>query len=335
MYYKLFNDLLENTSQNPLYYFLSISNICNAKCKFCDIHEKKEKESKLDVKEILKDVKNNGGKYIHFTGGGEPLANKKIYEYFEYATLLGLNIVFITNGFFLTKSNIKKLKKYNIKAIFFSIDSFKSEIHDSIRGVKGIFDIATKAINLIKNELPNVKIVINHVLNFENIDDFGKFIEMKKTVEYDYLNPIIIKECPEYYFSKKQIEYYNKNIKKYKQNIKKYNIELLYDDINYFEENLYSDNGDDYRKEKIPCKILKYTLFIDCVSGNVYPCDCSVHRDEDYYAIGNLIDNPLNQIIGNKKYIMLLKELEIECSKCKSKCDSANIYMNKKIYEKK
>ena len=103
MYYKLFPEILNKKRKMPVYYFISVSNICNANCKFCDIHEKKDINTKVDIKKLLNSLKQSGAEYVHFTGGGEPLANKKIYEYFEYATELGLNIVFITNGYFLSE----------------------------------------------------------------------------------------------------------------------------------------------------------------------------------------------------------------------------------------
>lgn len=333
MYYKLFPEILNKKRKMPVYYFISVSNICNANCKFCDIHEKKDINTKVDIKKLLNSLKQSGAEYVHFTGGGEPLANKKIYEYFEYATELGLNIVFITNGYFLSEDKIEKLKDYNIKAIFFSIDSYLPKVHNETRGVADIYEKATYAINLIKEKYPNIKIVINHVLNMSNIDDIKEFIKLSKSVKYDYLNPIIVKECPEYYFSIEQINNYNLNLKELYDLIKKYNIEILYDDINYFEKDSYLNDGSDLRKNNIPCNILNYCSFIDCVTGNVYPCDCSVHRDSDYYSIGNVIENNICDIYNSSKAIKLKEELE-RCSKCKNKCDYANMYLNMKINEK-
>ena len=332
MYYKLFPEIIDLKPKNPIYYFVSVSNKCNANCKFCDIHEKKEVNTKVDIKELLKNLKDNGAKYVHFTGGGEPLANKEIYDYFEYATNLGLEIVFITNGYFLTSDIIETLGNYNIKAIFFSIDSYNPKTHDETRGVKGIFNRATSAINLIKSKYPNIKIVINQVLNSSNIDDVLEFIKLSDSVKYDYFNPIIVKECPEYYFSNEQIARYNSRLKTLIELMKDHNIELLYDSADYFEEGTYLDDGTDLRKNDISCNILSYCSFIDCVSGNVYPCDCSVHRDENYYSIGNVIDSNIDEIINSEKVKKLRKELK-GFSKCKGKCDYANVFLNKKINE--
>lgn len=332
MYYKLFPEIINSKPKKPVYYFISVSNKCNANCKFCDIHEKKDINTKVDIKKLLKSLKDNGAKYVHFTGGGEPLANKEIYDYFEYATSLGLEIVFITNGYFLTSDNIDKLGDYNIKAIFFSIDSHDPKIHDETRGVKGIFDRATAAINLIKAKYPNIKIVVNHVLNSSNIDDIEKFVELCDTVKYDYLNPIIVKECPEFYFSKEQIKRYNSRLTKLMESVKKHNIELLYDRADYFKDKEYLSDGTDFRKHSVPCSIIDYCGFIDCVSGDVYPCDCSVHRDEEHYSMGNVLESDISEIHNSKKTKVLRKELR-GFSKCKGMCDYANVFLNQKINE--
>lgn len=333
MYIKLFDEILNLDKNIPFYNYISISNICNANCKFCDVHEKKEINTSINVINLLNDLSNSGAKYVHFTGGGEPLANNEINKYFEFATLLGLNIVFITNGFFLTDEQIDKLGNYNIKAIFFSVDSHISRVHDETRSVKGLFEKATNAINKIKLKYPNIKIIINHVLNQENILYLNEFIKMSNKIKYDYLNPIIIKECPEFYFTNDQIEEYNKSINKIKDLLQQTNIELLYDDINYFEKNKYLSDGSDLRKDDIKCQVLNFCTFIDCVTGNVYPCDCSVHRDYDYYCIGNIKENSIIEIFNSKKAKSLRKEL-IGYSKCKSKCDYANMYLNKYLNEK-
>ena len=150
MYQKLFPEMLKFDNKFPLYYWISLSNKCNANCKFCDIHEKEDINTKVDVFKLLDNIKNIGGKYVQFTGGGEPFANPEIFDYLEYATKLGLNIVFITNGFFLTESTVKRFKNYNIKAIFVSIDSHLAKVHNETRSVNKLFERATAGINNIK-----------------------------------------------------------------------------------------------------------------------------------------------------------------------------------------
>lgn len=325
MYLKLIgNDIFSNKGI-PYYNFISISNICNANCIFCDVHDNKDKFTRVDINDLLLQLSTMGAKYVHFTGGGEPFANKEIFSYLDNASKLGLNICITTNGTLLNEKIIEKFKKYNIKAMFFSIDSYEATCHDKLRKIDGAFEKAINNINYIKKLYPSIKIVINCVLQKSNIDYIYKMIDLKKKVNYDFLNPIIIKDCPELYFSDYQILEYCKN--NYQKKIK--NFDLLYDDINYFEKGEYDENGSDFRKNSIKCQCLNYISFVDCVSGQVYPCDCSIHRDKEFYSIGNLLKNSFCEIWNSKKAEELRKTLYLNCTSCKSKCDGANVMFNK------
>ncbi len=334
MYIKLLDENVEEIKKcemKPFYNFISLSNLCNANCMFCDVHEKKEILCSLDVYDLLNQLKDMGANYVHFTGGGEPFANKNILSYFEYATKLNLKIIFITNGYALNEKIIEELEKYNIKAIFFSIDSHRAEIHNRIRGVDGIFDKARNSIKLIKKKYPRIKIVINHVLTKENIDSLKEFIKLKEKVDFDYLNPIIVKECPEYYFSNEQILNYKDSISEIKKLVNEYNISFLYDDIDFFKKNEFLNDGSDLSKNEVKCFFPSYCSFVDCVTGNVYPCDCSVHRDENFYSLGNLKKHPFKEIWCSSRACQLREMVKNYSCSCKVKCDCANVLFNKRI----
>ena len=334
MYKKIIDtyDVVHN-SKYPIYAFISISNICNANCVFCDVHENKLIKPSIDIYNLLDQLKDLGVKYVHFTGGGEPFANIKIYDYMEYASDLGLSIIFLSNGIALNKEKIDKISQYNIKAIFFSLDSYKKEVHDKLRGVKGCFDNLCNVINYCKQKMPNIPIVLNHVLSKKNIENLDDFIKLRDFVDFDYINPIIIKECPELYFTQKQINLFNNSKNDLLALAKNKNVDFLYDDINYFTKNQYSNDGSDFRKNDIKCKIPTYTCFIDCVSGNVYPCDCCCHRDQEFYSYGSLKEHTLKELFDGEKFNALKFELLNKCSLCKSKCDYANVEFNKIIGE--
>lgn len=327
--YKKIIDIDISKNEYPFYAFLSISNICNANCVFCDVHENKFITPTIDIYKTMDEMKKIGIKYIHFTGGGDPFANKNIFDYFDYATKLGFSIIFLTNGIALNSDKIDQFYKYNIKAMFFSLDSQKSDLHNNIRGVKGCFENLCEVINYSKLKYPKIPIVINHVLSTKNIDDLKEFIKFKSSIKYDYLNPIIVKECPELYFTNNQINNYKNEMQNIKEIANKYDVKFLYDSIDYFCKDMYLIDGSDLRKNDTKCITCKYTCFIDCVSGNVYPCDCCCHRDQDYYSYGSLKNNTLKELFDSQKYRYLQKELYNKESKCKSKCDYANIEFNK------
>jgi len=276
-----------------------------------------------------------GTKYIHFTGGGEPFVNDDIFAYLDYCTKKNIKIILISNGLNLNEDKIKKLSKYNIKAFFFSLDSYNSKIHDELRRVEGIWEKVTSNINLLKKYIPNVKIILNHVLNKKNIDDFGKFIMLKEKYNFDYINPIVIKDYDDLFFTKDQIDNYNNNLAEYYEKAKKYHIEFLCDDINFFGRNNVESKGDRLNNLDLKCVYPSYCSFIDCPTGFVYPCDCSIHRDRKIYKIGDLTTQMFTDIWNGSMRADLKKKLLNSELSCKTKCDEANCQFNKCFFRVK
>lgn len=331
MYLKLLKEKKQDLLKfydKPYYAYLSLSNLCNANCVFCDVRENKEKTCSIDVFKLIDELSLLGTKYIHFTGGGEPFINDDIFKYIEYATKKGIHINVISNGLNLDEEKIKKLATYDINAVFFSIDSFNAEIHDELRRVVGLWDIVTRNINLIKKYMPNTKIAINHVLNKKNIDDFESFIRLKERFDFDYINPIIIKDCDDLFFTEEQMNNYNNNLDYYLSLSASLGIEFLCSDINFFKKEINS-NGDRSINLDLKCVYPSYCVFIDAPTGFVYPCDCSIHRDRTIYKIGELHNETFTEIWnGSKRSELQTKLLNSELD-CKKKCDEANCQFNK------
>lgn len=320
--------------EKPFYVYLSLSNICNANCVFCDVRTNKEKKCNIDVISLIDDLAKLGTQYIHFTGGGEPFINDEIFKYLDYCTQKGIKIIFISNGLNINEDKIKKLSSYNIVGIFFSIDSYKAEIHDSLRRVNGLWDKVTSNINLIKKYMPNIKIVLNHVLNKNNIDEFEKFIELKKKYNFDYINPIVIKDCDELFFTDEQINNYNKKLSIYYDLASSLGIEFLSDNIDFL-NNKVSLKGDRYQNDDLKCIYPSFCSFIDAPTGFVYPCDCSIHRDRKIYKIGDLKLQSFEEIWNGQERKILRQKLINSELNCKTKCDEANCQFNKCLLRKK
>ena len=331
MYIKLLDESkkeLEKLYDKPFYVYLSLSNICNANCIFCDVRQNKLKKCSIDVYKLIDDLKDLGTKYIQFTGGGEPFINDDIFDYIEYCTQKNIKIIFISNGLNLNEEKIKRLSKYNIHSVIFSLDSNNPLIHDKIRRVNGIWNKVTENINLLKKYIPNVNIVLNHVLNKENIDYFEDFMKLKEKYNFDYINPLVVKDCDEVFPTEEQIKKYSKNVKKYYKLAEDLKIQFLSDDIDFFKQNV-STLGDREKNIDLKCVYPSFCAFVDAPSGFVYPCDCSIHRDRKLYKIGDLHQESFKEIWNgdgrkNLKEMLLNSELN-----CKLKCDEANCLFNR------
>ena len=337
MYLKLLEENQEeiiNQYGKPFYVYLSLSNLCNANCVFCDVRENVEKECSIDVTKLIDQLADLDTKYIQFTGGGEPFINNDIIKYMDYCTKKGINIIFISNGYNLNEEIIKEISKYRIKAVFFSIDSHDKDIHDGLRRLPGLWTKVTNNINLIKEYMPDVKITINHVLNKDNIDDFDKFMKLKEVYDFDYINPLVIKDCEELFFSSQQIEDYNQRLSEYYSLAKELGIEFLCDDIDFFKKDV-SQYGDRERNSDLRCVFPSYCAFVDGPTGFVYPCDCSIHRDRNIYKIEELKNETMEEIWNGEKRKVLTKKLLNSELDCKTKCDEANCQFNYNYFKNK
>ena len=331
MYLKLIDESPKEIMKyydKPFYVYLSLSNVCNANCVFCDVRTNTEKKCNIDVIKTIDELSNLGTQYIHFTGGGEPFVNDDIFKYLDYCTKKGIKIILISNGLNINEKKIKLMSDYNIKAIFFSIDSHQSEIHDSLRRVNGLWDKVTTNINLIKKYMPNVKIVLNHVLNKTNIDNFEEFIKMKNQFDFDYINPIVIKDYDELFFTEKQINNYNNKLDHYYNLARTLGLEFLSDNINFFNKKV-SSLGDRFNNIDLKCLYPSFCAFIDAPTGFVYPCDCSIHRDRKIYKIGELKNQSFKEVWEGKLRNELKRRLLNSELDCKTKCDEANCQFNK------
>jgi radical SAM protein with 4Fe4S-binding SPASM domain len=327
MYLKLISDNENDIFQNygkPYYVYISLSNICNANCQFCGVRKNKEKTNKLDIKKVIDELSELGTKYIHFTGGGEPFINNDIVEYIEYANSKQIKVVFISNGLALNEEIIKKIAP-GIAFCFFSIDSHRADIHNDLRRTENLFETATHNINLIKKYNAEIKIVLNHVVNTKNIDDFYKFIKMKSIVDFDFINPIVVKDMPSLFPAEQQIKKYNDNVNFYNDLAEKYQIYFLGNGLNIF-----NDNGDRNANDDIKCVYPSFCAFIDCPTGNVYPCDCSMWRDPELYKIGNLLNNRFADVWQSDKKHLIQGMLSANKLECVKKCDESNCLFNRR-----
>lgn len=336
MYLSLINENIEEIKTDyvnkPFFVFLSLTNTCNANCVFCDVRTNKKLLCDIDVYKLIDELVELGTKYIHFTGGGEPFTDNKILEYMEYASNRGISIVFISNGYLLDEEKVQLLAKRHVKIVILSLDSCKSEIHNSLRRVDGLFERTVTSINLLKKYIPNVQINLNHVLNKENIDDFENFIKLKDLYDFDCINPILIKDCPELTPTDLQINQFNKKKQLYIKLMQEKNIKLLSGSLNIFEERI-DERGNREQNEDMRCVFANYCAFIDCPTGLVYPCDCSIHRDRVVYCIGDLHINSFTEIWNGDRRLQLINKLNCGSLSCKKMCDEANCLFNRNYFK--
>lgn len=135
----------------PVIAYLEICGSCNLKCGHCYIGNQPQKELSLsewkDVITQLADMKT----FILSLGGGEPLIRKDFLQILDHSISEGIRDILIpTNGTVMHDDIFNYLKKSDANVIFMvSLDSYRQEFHDHLRGVEGTYQRVIKNIKEI------------------------------------------------------------------------------------------------------------------------------------------------------------------------------------------
>lgn len=307
--------------------------LCNMECGFCPYPSKSEnaKTSKLEdslIKKIIDEVdpKDEKFRYVTFSQFNEPLLDKRIFEFIEYAKNKGLEVYFITNGLLLDKKrNIDKLIELNpvIKISLQILDDSKHRIgrglnldlEKYIAKIKSFIEIA-------KNTKLNVTVDVGSNFN----DSKTKFI-LKKLFGFSTGDPNIPYTSQETLFF---LEKYFKSIFDSKSDLnflkdnKKINNNYLSQEGIKITENItikikhfhYGNKIRDYKPINNNFKCPSTILAIQS-GGEVEPCCLSY---DNSISLGKINDKSLKEILDGNVFLKNLRkkngEKHITCRKC-------------------
>ncbi len=122
---------------------------CPLKCSHCYVDAgAEEADGVLGTKEAFAviDQIRATGKPVVVLSGGEPLLREDIYDIARYGTEQGLRMVMGTSGYLIGHDTAIKLKDAGIRAVAISLDSKDPKVHDSFRGLEGVWEKAVQAI---------------------------------------------------------------------------------------------------------------------------------------------------------------------------------------------
>jgi radical SAM protein with 4Fe4S-binding SPASM domain len=134
---------------------------CPLKCSHCYVDAgEREAEGVLSTEEAFRVIDQicETGKPVVVLSGGEPLLREDIFAIARYGTEQGLRMVMGTSGYLLDQPMAKRLHDAGIKAVAISIDSADPSVHDSFRGLYGVWERAVKAIRFCQSEGMSVQI---------------------------------------------------------------------------------------------------------------------------------------------------------------------------------
>ena len=143
--YNRFMNILLKKKRIPHTVYLAVTSHCPYTCPHCSYGKRQKKDASTEkMIEVIHQIKELGTAIIGFTGG-EPLLRKDLPHLIQEAGPECTTVVF-TTGYKLTENYAKKLAAANVGCVTIGIESSCPEIHDNIRGVKGSFIKAEKAV---------------------------------------------------------------------------------------------------------------------------------------------------------------------------------------------
>ena len=185
-------------SANPIQLDLKLVEVCNLRCKMCpqwgesgyNLERSSEQlqdilplETYFQLVDDLADVK----PWVYLWGG-EPFLYSGILRLIEYMKAKRFPVSVVTNGTRLDR-HVERLVAAGTDVLMFSIDGPK-DTHDNIRGYRGAFEAAKKAILAIQKEKRRRKtakphIILNSVFTKDNQSTLDQVCELGEEVAAD------------------------------------------------------------------------------------------------------------------------------------------------------
>lgn len=181
--------------RSPAYLNLELTDRCNWKCEFCSVAGKKETTNNCTYqplkkfKNIIDELRKAEVFEINMFGG-EPFLHPNAVDIAEYLHDSGFEVTFVSNGALIKRDTIEKISNY-ISAGSVSIHGFENT-HDSVTGVKGSYDKAINAVNLISEGGINTGVCYTLTnKNKEEMEGFGNYVLDNSAIGYFGVNRFV------------------------------------------------------------------------------------------------------------------------------------------------
>jgi len=178
---------------------LNTTNICNLRCKFCEIHYfyKKAKESagRVFPNHLDIDILKNSDEWLRSAIGielsgaaGEPFANPNIIELIHWLKKYSMKLSATTNGLLIDEEIAQELIRDKFDSLLFSIHAGDSEMYAYVQGgdFNQVLSTLESIVALRKREnCAYPRIYVNFMLNQENAHSVKDLMKLVKGIGVD------------------------------------------------------------------------------------------------------------------------------------------------------
>ena len=185
--------------EKPLLVFWETTKACLLKCLHCRAEAITEPlPGELSTEEgldLIDQVASFGrpAPILVFTGG-DLLMRRDIWELLEYAVSKGLRVAVAPSVTpLLDEGSVRRMSRIGVHAASISIDSPYPSVHDSIRGIKGIWSDSIKAVRKLQEA--GIRVQVNTVVMKPTVDGLADMVRLLKDIgvstwEVFYLIPV-------------------------------------------------------------------------------------------------------------------------------------------------
>lgn len=280
---------------------IDVTSECNCNCPFCfqGEHKKSEKALSLDdYNRLFFDLRNKGVFYIGFSGG-EPFLNPDFMNILKLAKNYNFRVSFVSNGHFITKSQIDEMADLYIDSMNISFHSVNANKYKTIFGIANDDYYRTALMNIEYMLKKNLNVGIDVTITKNNISEIPKI--------YDFFSAKGIKPNKISFNTllngKKDVTSLRPSVRQ----LAKYKKYIYHADDNSSNRTLHCSAG-------------AITCCIDSL-GNVYPCTF-IH-----ISAGNILERSIEDIWDNAPVFKFFRSFSDDafkkCHHCeiKEKCN--------------
>ena len=283
---------------------------CPLKCVHCYVDAGKgEAEGVLSTNEaydVIDQIRSTG-KPIVVLSGGEPLLREDIFAVARYGTEQGLRMVMGTSGYLLDQPAAKKLREAGIMAVAISLDSADPSVHDSFRGIEGVWERAVQAIRFCREE--NMGVQINMSVMRSAMSEVHEVIEVGTALgvrDYQLFFPVPTGRA-------RMIEH--RNVRDYENLIRQILIRYQDSDLR-----IRPTCAPQFRRIADELGITNPAWGRGCIAGITY---CRIFANGNVttcpylpVSAGNVRTTPFSEIWKNSKIFTTLRDPDLLTGKC-------------------
>ena len=293
----------------PITVEIDMTNICPHRCPGCAGGMEQEAACLPNPKRIVDEILSLGSKGITFTGGGEPLVDKRTPEIVEYAAQK-LDVGFITNGGLIDRENAKVLVD-NCVWVRVSLDASNSEDYKKTHGMpKEEFYKVIKNISLLvkakKESGSDCTIGVGYLTNKSMLTGMEEATIICKGLRVDYI------QFRPFHYDRTPIDEQLEKCLRHEEG----NSKVLWSKHKY-EAMKYGSGRRDYGK----CYGHQFAAVIGA-DGKMYVC-CHM-RGIRKYVLGDTNEHSIQEIWDSKKRQAVVDNIDFKDCPPMCRCNTFN-----------